>query len=318
MEDKAKRIIELCLQEKSKNPIEIFHNIAKMDFIRIHGPEHHVLDGAALLTAYYNAGGQIDLQAGLHEVMRRGLQMPGATCGMWGVCGAVSAMGAALSIIDGTGPLSTDGSWGKHMEFTSKALWRLSEVGGPRCCKRDAFLSFQKAIEYINDNYDVKLESSDIECDFSEKNEQCIKEKCPFHKKPKKKVAFICVHNSCRSQIAEALGRHLASDVFESYSAGTETKPQINQDAVRIMKKLYGIDMEQTQYSKLISDIPAPDIAISMGCNVSCPFIGRAFDDNWGLEDPTGKADEAYEAVIKEIEKRIWKLREEPETEEEK
>ena len=318
MEDKAKRIIELCLQEKSKNPIEIFHNIAKMDFIRIHGPEHHVLDGAALLTAYYNAGGQIDLQTGLHEVMRRGLQMPGATCGMWGVCGAVSAMGAALSIIDGTGPLSTDGSWGKHMEFTSKALWRLSEVGGPRCCKRDAFLSFQKAIEYINDNYDVKLESSDIECDFSEKNEQCIKEKCPFHKKPKKKVAFICVHNSCRSQIAEALGRHLASDVFESYSAGTETKTQINQDAVRIMKKLYGIDMEQTQYSKLISDIPAPDIAISMGCNVSCPFIGRAFDDNWGLEDPTGKADEAYEAVIKEIEKRIWKLREEQETEEEK
>ena len=101
----------------------------------------------------------------------------------------------------------------------------------------------------------------------------------------KKKVAFICVHNSCRSQIAEALGKHLASDVFESYSAGTETKPQINQDAVRIMKELYGIDMEKTQYSKLISDIPAPDIAISMGCNVGCPFIGRAFDDNWGLEE---------------------------------
>ena len=95
----------------------------------------------------------------------------------------------------------------------------------------------------------------------------------------KKKVAFICVHNSCRSQIAEALGKHLASDVFESYSAGTETKPQINQDAVRIMKELNGIDMEKTQYSKLISDIPAPDIAISMGCNVGCPFIGRAFDE---------------------------------------
>ena len=92
----------------------------------------------------------------------------------------------------------------------------------------------------------------------------------------KPKVAFICVHNSCRSQIAEALGKHLAGDVFESYSAGTETKPQINQDAVRLMKKLYGIDMEQTQYSKLVSDIPTPDIAISMGCDVGCPFIGRA------------------------------------------
>ena len=89
----------------------------------------------------------------------------------------------------------------------------------------------------------------------------------------KPKVAFICVHNSCRSQIAEALGKALASDVFESYSAGTETKPQINQDAVRLMKKLYGIDMEQTQYSKLISAIPEPDLAISMGCNVECPFI---------------------------------------------
>ncbi len=127
----------------------------------------------------------------------------------------------------------------------------------------------------------------------------------------KKKVAFICVHNSCRSQIAEALGKYLASDVFESYSAGTETKPQINQDAVRIMKKRYGIDMESTQHSKLISDIPNPDIAISMGCNVGCPFIGRAFDDNWGLEDPTGKSDEEFNQIITEIERRILQLKQE-------
>ncbi len=126
-----------------------------------------------------------------------------------------------------------------------------------------------------------------------------------------KKVAFICVHNSCRSQIAEALGKHLAADVFESYSAGTETKPQINQDAVRIMKEMYGIDMEQTQYSKLITDIPVPDIAISMGCNVDCPFIGRAFDDNWGLEDPTGKPDEEFKRIIIEIEKRVLQLKNE-------
>jgi len=126
-----------------------------------------------------------------------------------------------------------------------------------------------------------------------------------------KKVAFICVHNSCRSQIAEALGKHLASDVFESFSAGTETKPQINQDAVRIMKELYGIDMEKTQYSKLVSAIPEPDIAISMGCNVGCPYIARPFDDNWGLDDPTGKSDEVFKAVIAEIEMKIIKLKEE-------
>lgn len=311
MEDRAKKIIEACLHEKSKNPMEIFNHIAHMDFIRIHGPEHHVLDGAALLTAFNNAGGNIDLQNSLNELMRRGLQMPGATCGMWGVCGAVSSMGAALSIIDGTGPLSSDSSWGKHMEFTSKALHSLSQVGGPRCCKRDAYLSFQEAIQFVNENYNLKLESSRIECTFSEKNEQCIKEKCPFYRKTKKIVAFICVHNSCRSQIAEALGKHLASDVFEFYSAGTETKPQINQDAVRIMKELYGIDMEQTQYSKLITDIPNPDVSISMGCNVGCPFIGRAFDDNWGLEDPTGKSDEEFKIIIQEIENRILELRNE-------
>ena len=126
----------------------------------------------------------------------------------------------------------------------------------------------------------------------------------------KKKVAFICVHNSCRSQIAEALGRHLASDVFQSYSAGTETKPQINQDAVRIMKELYNIDMEaEGQYSKLVSDIPDPDITISMGCNVGCPFIGRPFDDNWGLEDPTGKSDEEFKKVIDKIRMQIFILK---------
>lgn len=125
-----------------------------------------------------------------------------------------------------------------------------------------------------------------------------------------KKVAFICVHNSCRSQIAEALGKYYASDVFESYSAGTETKPQINQDAVRLMKEIYGIDMEKTQYSKLISDIPEVDLAISMGCNVGCPYIGRSFDDNWSLDDPTGKYDDEFRMIISKIEARILKLKE--------
>ena len=180
MEDRAKKIIESCMQEKSKNSIEIFNHIAQKDFIRIHGPEHHILDGACILTAFYNAGGQINLQESLYELMRRGLQMPGAICGMWGVCGAVTSIGAALSIIDGTGPLSTDGSWGKHMEFTSGALYSMSQVGGPRCCKRDAFLSFREAIQYVNAHFNVTLECEDIKCHYSEQNEQCIKEKCPF------------------------------------------------------------------------------------------------------------------------------------------
>ena len=123
-----------------------------------------------------------------------------------------------------------------------------------------------------------------------------------------KKVAFLCVHNSCRSQIAEALGKYLRGDEFDFYSAGTETKPQINQDAVRLMKRLYGIDMEQTQYSKTVEAIPAPDIAIAMGCDVGCPYMGRAFDDNWGLPDPTGQSDEVFVEVIRQIEDHIRKL----------
>ena len=123
-----------------------------------------------------------------------------------------------------------------------------------------------------------------------------------------KKVAFICVHNSCRSQIAEALGKHLAGDKYDFYSAGTETKPQINQDAVRLMKQLYDIDMELTQYSKTFYKIPTPDVAISMGCDVGCPFIGREFDDNWGLPDPTGQSDEVFIEVIRQIEDKIISL----------
>ncbi len=124
-----------------------------------------------------------------------------------------------------------------------------------------------------------------------------------------KKVAFICVHNSCRSQIAEALGRKLASDVFESYSAGTETKPQINQDAVRLMKQIHGIDMEATQYSKLLSDIPEVDVVITMGCNVQCPFLPCSHREDWGLEDPTGQRDEIFLNTIKEIEKKVCDLK---------
>ena len=124
-----------------------------------------------------------------------------------------------------------------------------------------------------------------------------------------KKVAFICVHNSCRSQIAEALGKKLASDVFESYSAGTETKPQINQDAVRLMKQIHNIDMEQTQRSKLLTEIPEVDVVITMGCNVQCPFLPCSHREDWGLEDPSGKNDEVFLETIRLIEEKVLILR---------
>lgn len=124
----------------------------------------------------------------------------------------------------------------------------------------------------------------------------------------KKKVAFICVHNSCRSQMAEALGKKLYGNKFDFYSAGTEVKSKINQDAVQIVKDLYSIDMEKDQYPKTIDQIPEPDILISMGCNVSCPAVGRQFDDNWNLPDPTGQSQKAYIEVLRSIEKLLARL----------
>ena len=126
-------------------------------------------------------------------------------------------------------------------------------------------------------------------------------------KKPN--VAFICVHNSCRSQMAEALGKKLAADVFGSFSAGTETKPRINQDAVRLMKQVHGIDMEETQYSKLLSELPEIDIVITMGCNVQCPFLPCRHRENWGLNDPSGKSDDEFLTTMRLIEEKILDLK---------
>ena len=137
-----------------------------------------------------------------------------------------------------------------------------------------------------------------------------IKGEFPMKKEGSKpKVAFICVHNSCRSQIAEALGKHLAADEFESYSAGTETKPQINQDAVRLIKQLYGIDLEKTQHSKLLPEIPPVDIVITMGCNVQCPFLPCRHREDWGLDDPSDKSDDEFIRVINQIKDNILSLR---------
>ena len=124
-----------------------------------------------------------------------------------------------------------------------------------------------------------------------------------------KKVAFICVHNSCRSQMAEAFGRKLASDVFESYSAGTETKPRINQDAVRLMKQVHGVDMEETQHSKLLSELPEIDIVVTMGCNVQCPMLPCSHREDWGLDDPSGKPDEVFLETMDRIEEKVLDLK---------
>ncbi len=179
MDERIRRISQECLLSQENDPVKLFCKIADMDFVRIHGPEHHFLDGACLLVAFRNAGGDADLEKGLARLAEESVKMPGAMCGHWGVCGAVTSIGAALGIIDKTGPLS-QADWGSHMCYTSKALLNIASTGGPRCCKRDAFFTLLSAVEYINENYGIKLPVGQIKCTFSHKNEQCLKEDCPF------------------------------------------------------------------------------------------------------------------------------------------
>lgn len=181
LNEKAELILTDIKKETGINPFQIFNNIAKNDYMSIHGPEHHILDGASLLVAYKNAGGNIDINNALQKLKQEGLKMPGAMCGLWGVCVAITSIGAALSIIDNTGPLSNDGTWGDHMQFTSKAIAKLGEINGPRCCKRDAKIAFKYGVEYINSHYEVKLNYEDTKCKYSNLNMQCIKERCPFY-----------------------------------------------------------------------------------------------------------------------------------------
>ena len=181
VKEKAELIVKDIKKERGTNPVVIFKQIAEKEYVSIHGPEHHILDGASLLVAYKNAGGEIDLEQALDRLMAEGLRMPGAMCGLWGICGAITSIGAALAIIDGTGPLSTDGTWGNHMQFTSKAIGELGAINGPRCCKRDAMIAFKNGIDYVNAHYGVTLQYEQMQCGFTDFNEQCIKERCPFY-----------------------------------------------------------------------------------------------------------------------------------------
>lgn len=183
LQEKAELIISDIKKEEGKNPVHIFKRIAQKEYVSMHGPEHHILDGASILVAYKNAGGDIDIDSALGRLMEEGLRMPGAMCGLWGICGAITSIGAALAIIDGTGPLSVDGTWGEHMQYTSKAIGELGTINGPRCCKRDAMIAFKNGIEYVNSHYDVTLEYEHMKCEYSNVNMQCIKERCPYYER---------------------------------------------------------------------------------------------------------------------------------------
>lgn len=151
------------------------------DFINIHGPEHHFLDGGVFLTALHNNGLSMNLEENLDKLEKRAITMPGAMCGYWGMCGSVASIAAVLAIIDNTGPISSDEHYSQHMEFTSNVIKIMSEIGGPRCCKRNAFISLSEGMKDAKKYYGISIELSNIKCEFSSINKQCIQKRCPFY-----------------------------------------------------------------------------------------------------------------------------------------
>lgn len=174
------RILELCLQETSKNPIEILEAMMSLPFCHMHGPEHHVMVGAALLTAYHNAGGDLDLSKAISEMYRRGMEVPGGACGFWGACGAGISAGMYLSIVTQATPLAKE-TWGLSNQMTSRALGKIGETGGPRCCKRDSYLSVLEAVRFTKEKLGISMELGDVVCSRSAQNNQCIQKRCPFY-----------------------------------------------------------------------------------------------------------------------------------------
>ena len=174
-------VVRICLSEASRNPIEILDKLMSQEFCHMHGPEHHVLVGASLLTAYRNSGGNIDLEASLKEMISRGSSVPGGACGFWGACGAGISTGMFISIISGSTPLGQEPFALSH-KMTAKSLGKIGEIGGPRCCKRDSYLSILSAIDFVKENFGVEMVKPEIICTHSSQNNQCIGKRCPFSK----------------------------------------------------------------------------------------------------------------------------------------
>lgn len=174
-------VMRECTASSLKNPVEIIQKIMQDPYIYMHGPEHHVMAGAALLTAYHNCGGQLDLLPALKEMKERGSQIPGGACGFWGCCGAAVSTGTYMSIVTGTTPLSGR-SWGLANRMTGRALQAIGEIGGPRCCKRDTFTAVIEAVRMTQEELGIFMELPDtIQCMFSAENQQCRKQSCPYH-----------------------------------------------------------------------------------------------------------------------------------------
>lgn len=165
----------------STNPIEILNRFMNLPQTHMHGPEHHALIPVALLIAYYNSAGLPGKEGAVEEALRRGREVPGGICGFWGTCGAAIGTGIFLSIVLGATPLKQE-HYGMVNRMTSESLAVISRVGGPRCCKRNGYLSISKAISFVDKELGVSMERPEkIVCEHASRNKECTEACCPFY-----------------------------------------------------------------------------------------------------------------------------------------
>lgn len=178
----TRQIIEQhCLESTSTDPVQIAEELMALPTVKMHGPEHHFIVPAALLTAYYNHRGRTEEKAEkISLANKRSSHVLGGFCGFYGTCGAAMGTGIFMSLITDANPLS-DHSWKESNRMTAKSLMRISDYNGPRCCKRDSFLSIEQAVDYLKEEVGCILPAKRPYCIYNETNEQCLGSACKYN-----------------------------------------------------------------------------------------------------------------------------------------
>ena len=174
-------ITAFCLNTDTRDPLKIAVMLMHHPHIHMHGPEHHYLVPAALITAYYNETNEPEKkEEALKKALARSDYIKGGFCGSHGSCGAGIGTGIFISVITGSTPLSKE-SWSLSNRMTATALMKIANAGGPRCCKRDTYLAIIEAVKFLEENFDVALPvTEEFCCEFSGLNRECLKNECPF------------------------------------------------------------------------------------------------------------------------------------------
>jgi hypothetical protein len=174
-------IERVCGHTDAVDPIDLAMRLMERSAIAMHGPEHHYLVPAVLISCASRVLGEADqIPRRLAEARKRAQRVPGGFCGLSGACGAGIGTGIFVSVMTGATPLSQR-EWSLSNELTSRALASIAARGGPRCCKRCSILAIQAATEFAEEQLGVSLpRRGGWSCGFHERNRQCREGDCPF------------------------------------------------------------------------------------------------------------------------------------------